>query len=69
MSQEVFPLEVDVESIEASSRQAQRQAVIRLLRYMAVKLVALFFTVAAGVYITVLIANMGGYVEDRKSVV
>lgn len=66
MSQEIFSLEVDVESIEASSRKAQRQAVTRLLRYMALRLVALFFTVVAGVYITVLIANMGGYVDEIR---
>ncbi len=66
MSQEVFSLDVDVESIEASSRKAQRQAIIRLTRYMAGRLVALFFTVVAGVYITVLIANMGGYVDEIR---
>ncbi len=66
MSQEVFPLDVDVESIEASSRQARKQAITRLLRYMGVKLVALLFTVAIGVYITVLVANMGGYVDDIR---
>lgn len=66
MSQEIFSLDVDVESIEASSRKAQRQAITRLARYMAGRVVALLFTVAIGVYVTVLIANMGGYVDDIR---
>lgn len=66
MSQEVFPLDVDIETIEASSRKAQKQAVIRLSRYMAGRIIALLFTVTVGVYVTVLIANMGGYVDDIR---
>lgn len=61
-----FDVEVDNEAIEESSRKARSQAIIRLVRYTAVKLVALFFTVAAGVYITVLVANMGGYVDEIR---
>jgi len=38
----------------------------RLLRYTALRLAALFFTVVVGVYITVLIANMGGYVDEIR---
>ena len=70
--QEGFAIDsaVDVESIESSERQAKRQARIRLLRYTALKLVALFITVAIGIYITVLIANMGGYVDEiRRGVI
>ncbi|MDT8305968.1 MAG: ABC transporter permease [Anaerolineae bacterium] len=37
-----------------------------MLRYVAVRLVALVFTVAAGVYITVIIANMGGHVDKIR---
>ncbi|MCA9873653.1 MAG: ABC transporter permease [Anaerolineales bacterium] len=67
MSQEVFSVDADLESsIEASSRKARRQAVTRLLRYMAGRLIALFFTVVAGVYVTVLVANMGGYVDEIR---
>ena len=35
----------------------------RVLKYSAAKLVALLLTVTVGVYLTVLIANMGGYVD------
>lgn len=38
----------------------------RIFRYSAYKIVMLFFTVAIGVYLTVLIANMGGYVDTIR---
>ena len=58
--------EVDVESLEASARKARLQGLNRLLRYSALKLVALVFTVAVGVYITILVANMGGEVDKMR---
>ena len=38
----------------------------RLLRYTVVRLVALSITVVIGVYLTILIANMGGYVDEIR---
>jgi peptide/nickel transport system permease protein len=35
----------------------------RVLRYSAVRLITLIVTVIIGVYLTILIANMGGYVD------
>ncbi|MFN2248077.1 MAG: ABC transporter permease, partial [Candidatus Promineifilaceae bacterium] len=58
--------EVDLQEVENVERQARKQATVRLLRYSAMKLLALFFTVAIGVYLTVLIANMGGYVDEIR---
>jgi peptide/nickel transport system permease protein len=58
--------EVDVESIEATARKARAQSLTRLLRYTLLKLVALFITVAIGVYITILVANMGGEVDNIR---
>ncbi len=58
--------EVDVESIESSARKAQIQSVQRLIRYTLLKLVALVITVAIGVYITILVANMGGAVDKMR---
>ena len=58
--------EVDVEAIEASERKARAQSIKRLLRYTALKLLALVFTVAVGVYITIIIANMGGEVDNIR---
>jgi len=36
----------------------------RVLKYSAMRLVALLVTVTIGVYLTILIANMGGYVDE-----
>lgn len=38
----------------------------RVIKYTAVRTVALFLTVVVGVYLTILIANMGGYVDEIK---
>jgi peptide/nickel transport system permease protein len=35
----------------------------RLIKYSGVRLLILFFTVVVGVYLTIMIANMGGYVD------
>jgi len=37
---------------------------MRVVRYTTVRLVMLFLTTIAGVYLTILIANMGGYVDQ-----
>jgi len=38
--------------------------VSRVVRYVAVRILTLFVTVIVGVYLTVMIANMGGYVDN-----
>jgi peptide/nickel transport system permease protein len=38
----------------------------RILRYVALRGLALFLTVLVGVYLAILIANMGGYVDDIR---
>ena len=51
-------------SLQVTSRKAGSQSTwSRLARYTAVKVVTLFVTVVIGVYLTILIANMGGYVD------
>jgi peptide/nickel transport system permease protein len=47
-------------------RIALPQAVTRFARYTAIRGVALLCTVAIGVYIAVMIANMGGYVDEIR---
>lgn len=37
---------------------------MRVLRYVAMRLLTLFVTVVIGIYLTILIANMGGYVDQ-----
>lgn len=66
MSQEALQIDLDAKSVEASERKARTRAMTRLLRYTVLRMVALFFTVVVGVYITVLIANMGGYVDEIR---
>ena len=39
---------------------------VRTLRYVTVRGVSLFLTVVVGVYISILIANMGGYVDEIR---
>jgi len=39
---------------------------MQLLRYTGIRLVALFFTVLVGIYLTILIANMGGHVDNIR---
>ncbi len=41
-------------------------ALMRIVKYMAVKVIFLAFTVVIGVYLTILIANMGGYVDEMR---
>ncbi len=54
---------------EAPPREEPKRGVPtwqRVLRYTAVRTVILFITVVIGVYLTVLIANMGGYVDEIR---
>ncbi len=46
--------------------KARSNTFARVAKYTAVKLVALFVTVVIGIYLTVLIANMGGYVDEIR---
>jgi peptide/nickel transport system permease protein len=45
-------------------KSSSTSAVARIFRYTAVRLVTLFLTVVVGVYLTIMIANMGGYVDQ-----
>lgn len=45
-------------------RAAGGGTVRRVLKYSGVRLVTLFITIVIGVYLTILIANMGGYVDQ-----
>ncbi len=57
---------IDIGAVETSAKKATRDAYLRLLRFTGLRLVALFFTVVIGVYLTILIANMGGYVDEIR---
>ena len=48
----------------AGSVKKATHPALRVLRYLAVRILTLLVTVILGVYLTVLIANMGGYVDE-----
>ncbi len=50
--------------VETSKTQPSRNSTLKLMRYIAIKLISLFVAVTIGVYLTILIANMGGYVDE-----
>lgn len=43
-----------------------RETLGRVMRYMAIRAVSLFLTVVIGVYLSILIANMGGFVDQIR---
>ena len=70
MAQDTLALDdlsqMDQAAVESASRKAARDTWILLGRYTGLRLVALFFTVVIGVYLTILIANMGGHVDTIR---
>ncbi|MFO7637655.1 MAG: ABC transporter permease, partial [Clostridia bacterium] len=52
------------ESIKTPGRKKKDTALKRVMKYSVVRLISLFFTVVIGVYLTIMIANMGGYVDS-----
>ncbi len=60
MSSESMTLAPEVNS----KRKETLTTLARLLRYSLVRLVSLFITVVIGVFLTIMIANMGGYVDE-----
>ena len=63
MSEATLPLEPSAKPKEKSKAGSTFN---RVVKYTAVRVVVLFFTVLVGVYLTVLIANMGGYVDEIR---
>jgi peptide/nickel transport system permease protein len=51
---------------EAAPKKRTTSAFSRIARYTSIRLVTLFFTVTIGIFLTVLIANMGGYVDEMR---
>lgn len=52
--------------IDAQVGGGSTGTIMRVARYTAFRLLALFLTVVVGVYLTILIANMGGYVDEIR---
>jgi peptide/nickel transport system permease protein len=60
MAEALLPIDMD-----AKGRVGQEliKTATRIIKYMALKILVLFVTIVIGVYLTILIANMGGYVD------
>jgi len=58
------PSGVSVEEIRKAKRGSS--ALVRVGKYMAVRVLLLAVTVVIGLYLTILIANMGGYVDEIR---
>jgi len=50
-------------NLEIAKKSAFSSTFLRVIRYTGVRLLTLFVTVVIGIYLTILIANMGGYVD------
>ena len=48
------------------SKKARAETLKRLGKYTVIRFFMLFFAVAVGIYLTILIANMGGYVDEIR---
>ena len=51
---------------QVSGRQASHDTLKRIGKYTIVRFFMLFFAVVVGIYLTILIANMGGYVDEIR---
>ena len=51
---------------QAVSKKARADTLKRLGKYTAIRFFMLFFAVTVGIYLTILIANMGGYVDEIR---
>ena len=47
-------------------KKKSESSILRVARYMVVRLFTMFFTVVMGMYLTILFANMGGYVDEIR---
>jgi peptide/nickel transport system permease protein len=48
----------------AIRKPVRNNSFLRIMRYVATRLATLFVTVVIGIYLTIMIANMGGYVDQ-----
>lgn len=65
MTEAIQPIDTDEAPNPQPARRSGRTAA-RVLKYTGTRLVALFLTVVVGVYLTILIANMGGHVDNIR---
>jgi peptide/nickel transport system permease protein len=54
----------NIQPTHEEEKKSSTSALGRVLKYSAVRLISLFVTVVIGIYLTIMIANMGGYVDN-----
>jgi peptide/nickel transport system permease protein len=64
MTGTALPLQQEADTPEKG--RSSSSTLSRVAKYSAVRIIALFATVVVGVYLTILIANMGGYVDEIR---
>ena len=57
---------VPFSAVKAEPSGSRHATLARVLRYVLIRAVSLFLTVVVGVYLSILIANMGGYVDQIR---
>lgn len=58
------PMLIEQTGLDAPTKQKTPNALLRLARYTGLKFITLLLAVTIGMYLTILIANMGGYVDE-----
>lgn len=66
MADTALPIDTELQPEEETEGKKGTSAFSRVFRYSFVRLVMLFFTVMIGIYLTILVANMGGYVDQIR---
>ena len=66
MAQHAAPLNDASSNIEQASTKARNQSIVRVITFVGLRLLAGLATVTVGVYLTILIANMGGALDDIR---
>ncbi len=68
MATQTTPLPKDAGlQIEEAQSKPSTSTFVRVIKYMGVRLITLAITVAIGLYLTIIIANMGGYVDKIRT--
>ncbi len=66
MSDAALTMDMDVTPQEEEKEKTGSSTFSRVARYTLVRTILLFLMVIIGVYLTILIANMGGYVDEMR---
>ena len=61
-----IPLGGGVEEVKKKSKIDSNNTLVRVAKYTGLRIITLGITVIIGIYLTILIANMGGYVDEIR---